>query len=78
MIRHGFRFVALLALTANSLATEQSLRPGGIAIVEIGSTDVAAPEASMNDKPLLVMQRGEKWVAVAGIPLDTEPGKLFR
>ncbi len=77
MIRYGLSFVALLALTANSLATEQSLRPGGIAIVEIGSTDVAAPEASMNDKPLLVMQRGEKWVAVAGIPLDTEPGKLF-
>jgi len=77
MIKNGLGIVALLALTTTALATEQSLRPGGIAIIEIGSTDVAAPEASMHDKPLLVMQRGEKWVAVAGIPLDTEPGKLF-
>lgn len=77
MIKHGLSFVALLALAASALATEQSLRPGGIAIIEIGNTDVAAPKASMDDKPLLVMQRGDKWVAVAGIPLDTEPGELL-
>lgn len=76
MIKISLSFVALLALTASALATEQSLRPGGIAIIEIGKTDVAAPAVSMNNKPLLVMQRGEKWVAVAGIPLDTEPGNL--
>lgn len=77
MIKISLSFVALAALTTSALATEQTLRPGGIAIIEIGSTDVAAPDASIDDKPLLVMQRGEKWVAVAGIPLDTEPGKLL-
>ena len=76
MIKNSLTFAALLALTTNALATEQSLRPGGIAIIEIGKTDVAAPAVSMNNKPLLVMQRGEEWVAVAGIPLDTEPGNL--
>jgi murein DD-endopeptidase MepM/ murein hydrolase activator NlpD len=77
MIKHSLGFMALLALTANSLATEQSLRPGGIAIIEIGTIAAAAPQASMRDKPLLVIQRGKKWFAVAGIPLATEPGELL-
>ena len=77
MIGHSLSLVALLALTATALATEQSLRPGGIAIIEIASVDAKVPTASMDGKPLLVMQRGEKWVAVAGIPLDTEPGEMF-
>jgi murein DD-endopeptidase MepM/ murein hydrolase activator NlpD len=77
MIKCSLSFVALLALGATALATEQSLRPGGIAVIEIGSTEASAPEASMDGKPLLVMQRGEKWVAVAGIPLDTEPGEML-
>jgi murein DD-endopeptidase MepM/ murein hydrolase activator NlpD len=77
MIKCSLSFVALLALGATALATEQSLRPGGIAVIEIGSTEASAPQVSMDGKPLLVMQRGEKWVAVAGIPLDTEPGEML-
>jgi murein DD-endopeptidase MepM/ murein hydrolase activator NlpD len=57
-------------------ATEQSLRPGGIAIVEVGSIDADAPDVSLGDQALLVIQRGDKWVAVAGIALDTTPGTI--
>ena len=77
MIRCSLSLVALFALTSTAMATEQSLRPGGIAIIEIGHIDAAAPEVSMDGKPLLVMRSGEQWVAVAGIPLDTEPGNLL-
>ena len=77
MIKSSLSFLALLALTSAALATEQSLRPGGIAIIEIGGIDAAAPEVRMGGKPLLVMRRGEQWVAVVGIPLDTEPGKMI-
>ena len=66
----------LLSLTAPALATEQSLRPGGIAIVEVGSVGTQEPEVTLDDKPLLVMQRGGKWLAVAGIALDTTPGTI--
>jgi len=75
MARMGLT-VFLLFLTLPLLATEQSLRPGGIAIVEVGSIDKAAPEVSLGDQSLLVMRRGEKWVAVAGIALDTTPGTI--
>jgi len=77
MIRCSLGLAALLALGATALATEQSLRPGGIAVIEIGSTEASPPQVSMDGKPLLVMRRGEKWVAVAGIPLDTKPGEML-
>jgi len=66
----------LLFLAVPLHATEQSLRPGGIAIVEVGSVDKAAPDVTLGDQALLVMQRGDKWVAVAGIALDTTPGTV--
>ncbi len=66
----------LLLIWASVFATEQSPRPGGIAIVEIGNSNEAAPTASFNDKPVLVMRRDDGWVAVVGIPLDTETGSL--
>ena len=68
--------LVFLGLAAIASATEPSLRPGGIAIIEIGNADGSAPQAVMNGKPILVMQRDGKWLAVAGIPLDTEPGDL--
>ena len=68
----------LLSLTtiATAAATEQSLRPGGIAVVDLGDASQPAPAASLDGKPLLVMRRGDRWAAIAGIPLDTKPGEL--
>jgi murein DD-endopeptidase MepM/ murein hydrolase activator NlpD len=68
--------VLLLSLLVPLHATEQSLRPGGIAIVEVGSIDADAPVVTLGDQALLVIQRGDKWVAVAGIALDTTPGTI--
>ena len=76
MMARTIILVVLLSLTVPLLATEQSLRPGGIAIVEVGSVDSSAPEVTLGDQALLVMQRGDQWVAVAGIALDTAPGSL--
>ncbi len=67
---------ALLCLAASAMATEQSLRPGGVAIVEVGDVDGPAPVVMLGDKRVLVMPRGAHWVAIAGIPLDTEPGLI--
>ena len=55
---------------------EHSPWPGGIAIVDVGSADLPPPLASFQDKPLLMMTRGNRWHAVVGIPLDTHSGGL--
>ncbi len=77
MISRSIIVVALLAMSAPAPATEPSLRPGGLAIIEIGGAKAPAPDAKLGDTPLLVMRRGEHWVTVVGIPLDTDPGELL-
>jgi murein DD-endopeptidase MepM/ murein hydrolase activator NlpD len=69
-------FVILLSLSATAGATEQSLRPGGIAIIDIGAAGDPAPATFLGDKRVLVMQREDRWYAVIGIPLATTPGDL--
>ena len=76
MINRCLLSMALFGLASIATATEQSLRPGGIAIVEIGATTDRAPTASWKNKPVLVMRRDDLWYAVVGIPLSTEPGQL--
>jgi biotin carboxyl carrier protein len=70
----------LLGLLIGGLAAaapQNSTRPGGVAIVDLGSVEQAAPVATFEDKPVLVMRDGDRWKAVVGIPLDTEPGSLM-
>ena len=67
---------ALLCIHAFASATEPSPRPGGVAMIEVGSAASPAPDVKLGDRSLLLMARDGKWVAVAGIPLDTAPGDL--
>ena len=53
---------------------EHSPRPGGVAIVDVGTAKIAMPKVKFDDKSVLVMQDADRWKAVVGIPLDTEPG----
>lgn len=76
MIRCFSSIVVMLLLTQAVGATEQSLRPGGVAMIELGRTTVPAPDVRLDGKRLLVMARDGNWVAIAGIPLDTAPGNL--
>ncbi|MBT8106713.1 MAG: peptidoglycan DD-metalloendopeptidase family protein [Gammaproteobacteria bacterium] len=72
-------FVSSLLLlgTAVALAAPQhSPRPGGVAIVDVGPASDAAPAISYAGKPVLLLQNGERWQAVVGVPLDAQPGQL--
>ena len=75
MIRFLSSFALLLAGLALA-APENSPRPGGIAVIDVGPADQPAPSATFGDKPVLVMRDGDRWHAVVGVPLDTEPGQL--
>jgi murein DD-endopeptidase MepM/ murein hydrolase activator NlpD len=76
MISRAALFVVLIGFSPLAAATEQSLRPGGIAIVDIGPTSKPAPLASYDGIRVMVIPRADQWVAVVGIPLSAEPGKL--
>jgi len=57
-------------------APEESRRPGGVAILDVGSAQLPMPEVRFDNRPILVMQNAERWKAVVGIPLDTKPGSV--
>ncbi|MGB5336032.1 MAG: peptidoglycan DD-metalloendopeptidase family protein [Woeseiaceae bacterium] len=50
--------------------------PGGIAIVDIGSSGEPRPDVAFADKAVMVMAREGRWFAVVGIPLDTDAESL--
>ena len=67
----------LLLLPALALAApEHSPWPGGIAVVELGPAAGSPPSVYFEDRPVLVMQRDERWHAVVGIPLDLTEEQL--
>jgi murein DD-endopeptidase MepM/ murein hydrolase activator NlpD len=45
--------------------------PGGVAIVELGAA-AARPSATFGGKPVMVLARGDAWVAVVGITLAAD------
>lgn len=49
--------------------------PGGIALVDIGPADDPLPWAAWQERLVAVIESSERWVAVVGLGLDTEPGK---
>jgi len=76
MIRTALLLIVACHVSAAWAAPEDSRRPGGVAIVDVGSAEFAMPEVSFDNKSILVMQDADRWKAVVGIPLDTEPGPL--
>jgi len=61
------------ALARASPLPQQRLAPGGVARIELGAS-AAAPRASFNGVPVMVLRDGAQWVAIVGLPLAALPG----
>ena len=70
------RFLLLsLPLLAHAGLPQSSNVPGGVMVLQLGSTSAIAdkPQAWFEDRPVLVTADEGQWVAVAGLPLDSIP-----
>lgn len=87
----GFALLTLLSLSASgqqgnigsidsgthrTLLPQQSLVPGGVALVRIDAPADEPPRAMLDGAPAMVVRQGDHWIAVVGVPLETPPGKL--
>ena len=55
---------------------QQSLVPGGVALVRFEAPAGDAPHVALDGAPVMVLREDDHWLAVLGVPLDTKPGKL--
>jgi murein DD-endopeptidase MepM/ murein hydrolase activator NlpD len=68
----------IMLLTAPPLAAfpKASLVPGGIAVVELGSSH-KIPQFKFRDKPVLIAHSNNGYFAIVGLPLSLKPGEYF-
>jgi hypothetical protein len=59
-----------------TLLPQQSLVPGGVALVRIDAPADDPPRAMLNGAPVMVIRQRDHWLAVVGVPLGTPPGRL--
>jgi murein DD-endopeptidase MepM/ murein hydrolase activator NlpD len=75
-------FVVLLlacAFTVARAATplpRESLVPGGVALLRVDGSVDDPPQVTLGSARVMVLQQDDHWLAVAGIPLATAPGKV--
>jgi murein DD-endopeptidase MepM/ murein hydrolase activator NlpD len=69
--------LSLLLFTCAASATPlHSPWPGGIAVIDVGAADQPPPAVLLGNKPVLVLNENDRWHAIVGISLDTQPGSL--
>lgn len=73
-------FVPILVLPLFSLSSivyafpKNSLRPGGVAVINVLSANQAKPTIRYNSVPVALAKGQQNWLAVVGIPLSAKAG----
>ena len=74
MIAALLLFATQTCIGAEFIAPRDSRVPGGVAVVKISGGPDERPVVRYAGKPVLVERHAGAWLAIAGIPLDAEPG----
>lgn len=77
-LRNGFRlglFLFAFPLLAHASLPQPSSVPGGVAVVPLAEMNgTPRPQAWLGEQPVLVTADHERWFAVVGLGLNTQPG----
>ena len=79
--RNAHLFQCLLAFTLFTILgtpiyafPNNSLRPGGVAVLSVTPSQNPKPQVSYNSKPVALVKGQQNWLAVIGISLDAKTG----
>jgi len=65
---------SLPTLSAEAAELPHAPRPGGIAVVALPEADEPPARVEFHERRVMLRRQNDRWVAVAGIPLDQPPG----
>jgi murein DD-endopeptidase MepM/ murein hydrolase activator NlpD len=68
--------LAAAAQTAGAALPQQSVVPGGVALISVGDGKDPAPTVTFGGKRVLTLAQDGQWIAVLGLPLSTKPGAV--
>lgn len=73
-----FSLICLLLLQASAgyALPQESLVPGGIAVIKLDRSD-SEPRFRFRGKPVLITRDNDQHVAVVGLPLNLKPGEYY-
>lgn len=66
---------AMPALVSAMPLLQSDAVPGGVAVLPLYTSAAVPPVAHYDGRRVMVVQEGDRWVAVVGIPLSTQPGE---
>ena len=69
-------FTVFYAGSANAFP-KNDLKPGGIAIIPVGTITQTQPHVFSGNNPVAVIRGKTNWLAIIGISLDAKPGSHF-
>ncbi len=71
----GFFSICALIYSQSSFAFPRNdLKPGGIAVINVGSATQAKPKVSYQSNPVALVKGKKNWLALIGIPLSAKFG----
>ncbi len=74
MNKYLLSLLLCLQLTVANALPKQLVVPGGIVNIKLGTIKPPAPKVYFQNKQVLVVENKGQWVAVVGIPLNTQVG----
>jgi len=48
--------------------------PGGVVIVDVGDAQLEEPHVDWDYRKIAVHRQADRWLAIVGVPLETQPG----
>jgi len=69
-----FLSIAFLISQSSTAFPRNDLKPGGIAVINVGSITQTKPKVTYQSKPVALVKGKHNWLAIVGIPLSAKAG----
>lgn len=67
---------SVASMAATLVLPKESRVPGGVLVIPVQTAEDDAPTVKLGESRAMVVRSKDRWLAIVGVPLSTEPGAL--